>query len=108
MTGQDHVPDIRRGYGQNVTRHVRGLILTAVAIVGIANIIDGADDGFSVWNVAAIVWFLAVLARGWVELGAAGVSDMRLASAHGLRRLARGMLSACGLPDRSSSSTPPT
>jgi hypothetical protein len=44
---------------------VRGLVMTAVAVLGIVvNVIDGADDGFSVWNGIGIACFLVVLAYG--------------------------------------------
>jgi hypothetical protein len=43
--------------------------MTLVAVVGIvANVIDGADDGFSVWNAVAIVCFGVVLVYGYLYL----------------------------------------
>jgi hypothetical protein len=50
---------------------VRGFVMTAVSILGVvANVIDGIDDDFSIWNGVAIVCFLVVLAYGLVYLRA--------------------------------------
>jgi hypothetical protein len=50
-------------------RQVRGFVMTVTSVVGIvANVIDGIDDDFSIWNGIGIVCFLVVLAYGLVYL----------------------------------------
>jgi hypothetical protein len=48
---------------------VRGIVSIVVGAIGIvANIIDGADDGFSLWNGIAIVCFLVMIGYGYLYL----------------------------------------
>jgi hypothetical protein len=48
---------------------VRGFIMTVVSALGIVvNVIDAIDDDFSIWNGAAIVCFLILLAYGLAYL----------------------------------------
>jgi hypothetical protein len=47
----------------------RGIVSIIVGAIGIVmNIIDGTDDGFSLWNGIAIVCFLIMIAYGFLYL----------------------------------------
>jgi len=47
----------------------RGIVSIVVGLIGIiTSIIDGADDGFSLWNGIAIVCFLVMIAYGYLYL----------------------------------------
>jgi hypothetical protein len=51
------------------TTRLRGFIMLLVGLIGIVvTILDGADDGFSVWNGIAIVCFAVVLIYGFLYL----------------------------------------
>lgn len=50
----------------------RGLVMIVVSVVGIVvNVLDAADDGFSVWNAVAIVCFAVVVLYGYLYFRAA-------------------------------------
>lgn len=47
----------------------RGIVSIVVGAIGIiVNIIDGADDGFSLWNGIGIVCFLVMIVYGYLYL----------------------------------------
>ena len=51
------------------TTRLRGFIMLIVGLIGIVvSILDGADDGFSLWNGIAIACFVVVLIYGYLYL----------------------------------------
>ena len=52
-----------------MTLRLRGVLMLIAAVAGIVvNVIDAADDGFSVWNGISIACFVVVLLYGLRDL----------------------------------------